>query len=225
MSGSLMNRWRTPALVALWLQVAALFGVASYALTSGHFGFDAWITGGEAFLAALVLWWWTQLFGRLSLGHLPLGQGVPPTDGVLRSFAVLFPILTIFRACLWALLLLGVLGGAAPEANSVALTALFTLWGAAIFAGNAMYGHTLNVALEPGNLLARTRLLEWLNVSAALSLGMAVMNVIPIKGFSTEPVDRMSQLVYGASGLLDVVATVLALLALLPRRPEKGSEQ
>ncbi|RJF72024.1 hypothetical protein D3875_11115 [Deinococcus cavernae] len=215
-----MNRWRTPALVALWLQVAALFGVASYALTSGHFGFNAWITGGEAFLAALVLWWWTQLFGRLSRG-----QGVPPTDGVLRSFAVLFPILTIFRACLWGLLLLGVLGGAAPEANSVALTALFTLWGAAIFAGNAMYGHTLNVALEPGNLLARTRLLEWLNVSAALSLGMTVLNLVPIKGYSTEPANQMSQLVYGVSGVLDVVATVLALLALLPRRPEKGSEQ
>lgn len=211
-----MNRWRTPALIALWLQVASVFGVASYALTNGKFDFDAWVSGGEAFVAALVLWWWTQLFSRLSLG-----QGVPPNDGVLRAFALFFPILTVFRACLWGVTLLAVLSGAAPEANTMALTALFTIWGGAVFAGNALYGHTLNVALEPGNLLARTRLLEWLNVSAALSLGMAVMNVIPIKGFSTEPVDRMSQLVYGASGLLDVVATVLALLALLPLQPRR----
>ena len=210
-----MNRWRTPALIALWLQVASVFGVASYALTNGKFDFDAWVSGGEAFVAALVLWWWTQIFSRLSLG-----QGVPPTDGVLRAFALFFPILTIFRATLWGMTVIMVLMGAVPEANSVALTALLTIWGGAIFAGNAMYGHTLNVALEPENLLARNRMLEWLNVSAALSLGMAVMNVVPIKGFSTEPVNQVSQVVYGASGLLDVAATVLALVALLPLQPE-----
>lgn len=210
-----MNRWRTPALVALWLQVASVFGIASYVLTKGNFDFNAWISGGEAFLAALVLWWWTQMFSRLSQG-----QGVPPTDGVLRAFALFFPILTIFRGTLWGMTVFMVLMGAAPEANSVALTALLTIWGGAIFAGNAVYGHTLNVALEPQNLLARTRLLDWLNVSAALSLGMAVMNVIPIKGFSTEPVNQMSQLVYGTSGLLDVIATVLALMALLPLQPK-----
>lgn len=211
-----MNRWRTPALVALWLQVASLFGIASYALSKDNFGLDGWLSGGEAFLAGLVLWWWTVLFSRLSRG-----EGVAPTDGTLRSFALLFPILTVFRVSLWGLLTLGLLLGTAPEANSVALTALVTIWGGAIFAGNAVYGHTLRLALEPGNLLARTRLLEWLNAAAALSLGMLVMNLLPIKGFSEAP-SPTSQLVYGVSGVLDVVATVLALLALMPVRQASG---
>lgn len=206
-----MNRWRTPALVALWVQVASVFAVAAYALWHGKFTFDAWISGGEAFLAALVLWWWTQLFSRLSLP-----QAILPSDGTLRAFALSFPILTIIRASLWGMLLLALLSGVAPQANSVALTALMTVWFGAIFAGNAVYGHTLSVALEPQNLPARTRLLEWLNVSAAMSLGMAIMNVVPIKGFGDAP-DQVTQLVYGLSGLLDVVATVLALLALLPQ--------
>lgn len=214
-----MNRWRIPALSALWVQVASVFAVATFAARHADSTWEAVIQGGEAMLAGIVLWWWTVIFSRISRG-----EGVPPTNGTLRALALFFPVLTLLRASLWAMMALALLLGAAPEANPVALTALVTVWGGAIFAGNAVYGYTLRVALEPGNLLARTRLLEWLNASAALSLGMAVLNVIPIRGFG-DPPSQMSQLVYGVAGLLDVTATVLALLALLPQKPQREREQ
>jgi hypothetical protein len=113
---------------------------------------------------------------------------------------------------LWFLTLVSVLGGGAPQANPVALTALLTVWLAGILGGNAVYGTLARLAPEPANLLRRARLAEWLNLAAALSLGMAVFNVVPVAGFSRPPT-LTDQLVYGLSGALDVAATLLALWA------------
>ncbi|GAA5532350.1 hypothetical protein [Deinococcus aluminii] len=200
-----MTRWRSAALAALWVQVVGKFGVAAYALWSGNFSVDAWFTGIEAFLAGLVLAWWTVLLARFTAG-----QAVKLTDGTLVSLRIVFPWLTSFRLVLWFLRLLLVLAGTAPEANPVALAALFTVWFAAILASNAVYGTLARLAPNPADLTGRRRLADWLNVAAALSLGMTVFNLVPIAGFSTLPT-LTDQLVYGLSGGLDVLATLLAL--------------
>lgn len=205
-----MNRFRTPALIALWVQVVAVFGLCVFALWDGQFSWSAWMSGAEAFLAGLALVWWTQLFALVTQN-----RGVPTTNGTWRALAAVYPMLTAVRAALWGLTLLGILAGMAPEANSVALTALMTIWGGAIFASNAINAGILRLASGPDEAVLhnRTRLAEWLNTSAALSLGMAVLNVVPIKGFSDSP-ELASQLAYGVGGLLDVLATVLAFFAL-----------
>ena len=208
--------WRLAALLALWVQVASLFGMAAYGLWRGHFSVDGWFTGIEAFLGGLVLAWWTVLLGRLTEG-----RAVPPTDGTLVSLRFAFPWLTSLRLMLWSLTLLGVLAGLAPEANTVALTALFTIWLAAILASNAVYGTLTRLAPNPADLTGRRRLAEWLNVAAALSLGMTVFNLVPIAGFSTTPT-LTDQLVYGLGGGLDVLATLLALAAVQAAPGAKG---
>lgn len=199
--------WRSAALAALWLQVASVFGVAAYALTKGNFSESAWLNAVEAFLAGLVLAWWTALLGRLTAG-----QAVREEDGTRRALSVALPWLTSFRLVLWFLTLLAVLGGAGEEANPVALTALLTVWPAAILAGNAVYGTLARLAPNAGDALGHRRLADWLNLAAALSLAMAVFNVVPIPGFSSD-VTLADQLVYGIGGLLDVVATLLAMRA------------
>ncbi|GMA16264.1 hypothetical protein E5F05_08050 [Deinococcus metallilatus] len=196
---------RSAALAALWVQVVGTFGLAAYALWRGNFSQEAWFSGIEAFLGGLVLAWWTVLLGRFTAGRV-----VPLTDGTLVSLRIAFPGLTSFRLVLWFLTLLGVLAGLAPEANTVALTALFTVWFAAILASNAVYGTLARLAPNPADLTGRRRLADWLNVAAALSLGMTVFNLVPIAGFSTLPT-LTDQLVYGLSGGLDVLATLLAL--------------
>ena len=205
-----MNRWRTPALLALWLQVAATFTLASYALWHGGLAFDSWLNALESFLAGLLLAWWTGLFTRLT--RTP-PETTPPQDGTWRALALLYPWLTALRLSLWGMTLLGLLAGLAPEANPVALTALMTLWGGAIWASNASNAGVLRLAAEPASAPARRQLLDWLNLLAALSLAMTVMNVVPIAGYSSAP-DQTSQLVYGVEGLIEVGATLLALLAL-----------
>ncbi|MFC4638997.1 hypothetical protein [Deinococcus hohokamensis] len=214
--GATVN-WRSLALGALWVQVAALFGVSAYALWAGGFGPDGVLGALEAFLAGLVMAWWTAIFARVSLG-----EAVAPGDGVLRALTLAFPWLSALRGGLWLTLLLALISGAGADANPVALTALMTVWAGAVMASNAMYGALVRLAPAPGDLLARTRLLEWLNVSAALSLGMGVLNAVPIAGFSTPPT-LASQLVYGLSAALDVLATLLAWQALrrapLPPKP------
>ncbi|EYB67522.1 hypothetical protein DEIPH_ctg037orf0001 [Deinococcus phoenicis] len=200
-------RWRSAALLALGVQVTGLFGLAAYSLWRGRFSEGAWFSGIEALLAGLVLAWWTVLLGRFTTG-----QPVPPTDGTLRALRFAFPWLTSFRLVLWLLTLLFVLNGSAPEANTVALTALLTVWPVGILAGNAVYGTLARLAPNPADLTGRRRLADWLNLAAALSLGMAVFNVVPIAGFS-DPVTRTDQLVYALSGALDVLATLLALRA------------
>ncbi|MCP2015031.1 hypothetical protein L1280_002183 [Deinococcus sp. HSC-46F16] len=204
-----MTRWRTPALAALWAQVAGLVALAAYLLWREGFGGMSWLNGAEALLAALVLGLWTAVLGRFTAG-----RGMPPEDGTLRALRGLFPWLTSLRLALWFLTLVSVLGGAAPQANPVALTALLTVWPAAVLAGNAVYGTLARLAPEPADLVRRARLADWLNVAAALSLAMAVFNVVPIRGFSSVP-GTADLWVYGLSGALDVAATLLARQAVL----------
>ncbi|GAA0504569.1 hypothetical protein [Deinococcus depolymerans] len=209
-------RWRAAALTALWAQVAALLGTAAFSAWHSQ-DLSRYFNAAEALLAALVMAWWTTLLGR-TLNARP----TPDTDGVWRSLTLSFPWLTSLRGALWALTLFSVLGGAAPEANPVALSALLTLWGAAIIASNATYGTLARLSSEPLAAAPRRKLMDWLNLAAALSLGMAVLNVVPIPGFSGDP-DLSTQLVYGLGGLLDVTATLLALRA-LQVQPVPGGE-
>ncbi|WP_226342568.1 hypothetical protein [Deinococcus sp. AJ005] len=204
-------RWRALALGFLWAEVVVVFGMVAFILLRGQPGPQEWINAFDSFLAALVLMWWTLVFTRVSAG-----EATSPGNGTLRALTVAFPWLTSFRAALWGVTLLGLATGGAPEANTLALTALMTVWGAAILASNAVNGSLVRLAPEPADLARRKRLMDWLNLSAALALGMAVLNVVPIVGFSASTT-LSSQVVYGVGGLLDVVATVLALWTLMAR--------
>nr|WP_246363196.1 hypothetical protein [Deinococcus budaensis] len=188
----------------------------AYGLWRGGLSQGAWFSAVEAGLAALVLAWWTLLLGRVTAG-----RAVPPGDGTLRALRFAFPWLTSWRLVLWFLTLLFVLSGGAPDANRVALTALLTVWPAGVLAGNAVYGSLARLAPNPADLAGRKRLADWLNLAAALSLGMAVFNLVPIAGFSTPPTPT-DQLVYGVSGALDVAATLLALRAVRAAPLEQG---
>ncbi|MFK7603657.1 hypothetical protein ACI3L1_15745 [Deinococcus sp. SM5_A1] len=204
-------RWRALALGFLWTQVVAVFGIVAFALWRDQFGPQGWLNAVDAFLAGLVLTWWTLVFTRVSAG-----QATPPEDGTLRALTAVFPWLTSFRAALWGLIVLSVAGGMFPEANTLALTALITVSGASVLASNAVNGSLVRLAPEPENPANRKRLMDWLNLSAALALGVTVLNVVPIVGFSST-VPLSAQLVYGLGGLLDVIATVLALWVLMAR--------
>jgi hypothetical protein len=214
-------RWRSWALAALWVQVASLFGLVAYVLWRGNGagGLDelVWLSAFDSFLAALVMWWWTATFAHVTLGQAistePLPGPAAPGAGQLRALRASFPWLTALRFSLWFLTVLSVVNTSSSEANPVALTALLTVWGAAIFASNAMYGSLARWAPNPADPLGRERLLGWLNLSAALSVAMTVFNVVPLAGFSSVPT-LTSQVVYGVAGLLDVVATLLAYRAL-----------
>ncbi|MDV6374259.1 hypothetical protein [Deinococcus arenicola] len=204
-----LARWRALALGFLWAEVVAVFGMVAFILLRGQPGPQDWINAFDALLAGLVLTWWTQVFTRLSTG-----QAMTPENGTLRALTVTFPWLTSFRAALWGLTLLSLTTGAASKANPVALTALMTVWGMSILASNAVNGSLVRLAPEPADPARRKKLMDWLNLSAALALGMAVFNVVPIVGFSSD-VTLAGQLVYGVGGLLDVIATVLALWVLM----------
>ncbi|WP_394649627.1 hypothetical protein [uncultured Deinococcus sp.] len=205
--------WRAAALGALWVQVASVLFTAAYALWRDPRSLDGWLSGLEALLAALALAWWTALLGRLLRG-----QVTPPEDGTRRALSLTFPWLTALRLGLWGTLGLALLAGAAPEANPVALTALMTVWFGAIVSSNAVFGTLVRLSGAPGDPPLRQRLREWLNLSAALAVGMTVLNVVPVRGFSGTP-ELGTQLVYGLGGLLDVLATVLALRAVMALGP------
>lgn len=209
-------RWRSLALGVLWVQVASLFCLVAYALWADRLDEVAWMNALDSFLAALVLWWWTAILSRVTLGQAISTEPLPGPDapgaGQLRALRLVFPWLTALRLSLWFLTALGVVSDSSVEANPVALTALLTTWGAAIFASNAVYGSLARLAANPADPIGRERLLGWLNLSAALSVAMTVFNVVPIAGFSTTP-DLTNQLVYGLSGVLDVIATLLAFQA------------
>lgn len=205
--------WRAAALGALWVQVASVLFTAAYALWRDPHSLDGWLSGLEALLAALALAWWTALLGRLLRG-----QATPPEDGTRRALSLTFPWLTALRLGLWGTLGLALLAGAAPEANPVALTALMTVWFGAIVSSNAVFGTLVRLSGAPGDPPLRQRLREWLNLSAALAVGMTVLNVVPVRGFSGTP-ELGTQLVYGLGGLLDVLATVLALRAVMALGP------
>ncbi len=210
--------WQRAAVWALWAQVASLYALSAFALWRGQFSGQGWLNAAESGLAALVLAWWTVLFSRVLRA-----QATPDTDGTWRALALTFPWLTALRASLWLVLLLGVLSGAAAEANPVALSAILTIWAGAIIASNAVAGNLVRLSAEPGSAPLRRRLREWLNASAALSLGMGVMNVVPVRGLGDAP-DFTSQLAYGGAALLDVLATVLAYRALAEQGENGGNE-
>ncbi len=214
-----MNRFRGPALVALWVNVALTFGLCAFVLWNNDFDVVGWIDAFRFFLAGLVLTWWTQLFALVSQR-----RGVNTENGLWRSLALSYPWLTVFSLTMWTLVLLGLLSDGAPEANPVALTALMTVWGGAILATNAVNAGLLRLASGPDAALGQNaaRLLDWLNLGAALSLGMLVINLVPIKGFSSEQT-MLEQVVYAASGLADTVSTLLAFFALRAAHPEGKS--
>ncbi|WP_291426615.1 hypothetical protein [Deinococcus sp.] len=221
------NRWRFPALLFSWLDVAACLGAATYLLWNANFQGAAWFDAVSMLLAGLVLAWWTTIFGRVTLG-----LGVPATDGTLRALAVSYPLLTSLRLVIWGLTLLVILDGTFPTANPVALTAMMTLWGAAIMAANAVNAGLVRLATVTDELVRpqAERLSDWLNLSAALALGMLVINFVPIKGYGTPPTPTMN-LVYAAGGLLDLVSALFQFLAVrqlaqhtTPRTPPAPQE-
>ena len=201
------NRWRTPALAAQWLYVAATLGLTAYTLLPG-LNEGTVLTGLRSLLAALVGAWWAVIFGRYLLG-----QGTPDTDGTLRALRLFFPWLTALRLSLWLLGLLALGGDVAAQVNPVALTALQTLSFGYLFAKNAVYGTLARYATDPANALGRRRLAEWLNVAAPLALAIGVINTVPLRGMSAgfEP---LTVALYGLHAALDLLALGLSLLAL-----------
>ncbi|MDO4263080.1 MAG: hypothetical protein Q4C67_02670 [Deinococcus sp.] len=222
------NGWRTAALILLAAQVLGLFLAAGYALSTRS-SLGSWLDAGHQFLTGIATLWWALLLGRLTLG-----AGTVPgeyLDRVRRALALAFPLLTSFRGMLWGLTALGLAGGAS-QAHPVALTALMTIWGASIIASYMVFFWLVRWATPadtsmgaanagPAAERARQQLEDWLNLSAALTLGMTVVNVVPITGLSVSP-SQTDQLVYGLSGLLDVAATLLALQAVRLTPPAGG---
>ena len=223
-----MNRFRQPALIFLWLDVAASFVVAAFTLLDGPITTYSVITTIGIIFGGVVLAWWATIFGRVSRG-----LGVPATDGTLRSLALSYPWLTAYNLSRWGMFLLGVLAGAAPEANPVALTALITIWGAAVLTSNAVNSHLVRLASGPDEAVPTNaaRLCDWLNLYAAVGAGLAVMNLVPIKGLDVTPTPPLMQVVYTAASVIDIVAMLLSLLAIrqavsgpLPSGKSSGSQ-
>lgn len=210
------SQWRSAALAALWTLVVATFGLCAFSLWSSQplTAFSG-LAALRYFLAALVLVWWIQVFT-----HVTRGEGLPETSGRLRALRQTFPWLTALRLSLWFLNLLALSGGGAPEANPVALTALLTVEVGFILAKNAMYGTLAQVAGAPLDNLGRQRLMGWLNTSAALSLAIGVVNVVPLAGMGGAP-NLPTTVVFALHALLDVAATLLAWKVVqLQRVPE-----
>ena len=214
-----MNRWRSPALVAQWLYVAAAFAVTAYTLLPGP-NEDTTLMALRSLLSGLVGAWWAVVFGRYLRG-----QATPDTDGTLRALRVFFPWLTALRLSLWLLGLLqaGLVGSA--EVNPVAMTALQTLSLAYALAKNAVYGTLARFAPDPAHPLGQRRLAEWLNLAAPLALAIGVINTVPVRGLS-QGFNPTDVLVYGGYAVLDLLALGLSLLAVrgMPPsdRPQPG---
>ncbi|WP_261663556.1 hypothetical protein [Deinococcus sp. Marseille-Q6407] len=214
--------WRPAALSALGLQVLSLFLTAGYhfARAQTDAGDAEWLNAGHDLLTGILTLWWTMLLARLTLGRgLVLNSYL---DRVRRALKYTFPLLTAFRGVLWGLTALALASGAASQANPVAVTAMMTIWGASIAASYMTFFWVVRWGeLGPERAApARRQLEDWLNLAAALSLGMTVINVVPIAGFSAAP-SQTDQLIFGSTGLLDVAATLLALQAVrLTRLPE-----
>lgn len=202
--------WRSLALTALWALVVATFALAAYSLyRAGGLDEVSVLEALRSILAGLVLTWWTQVFTRYTLS-----QGVPDTDGVLRSLRVILPWLTALRLAMFLLLLLALGSGLAVTASPVAVTALVTVSAGFIFAKNAVFGTLARWAPTPGDVAGRVRLVQWLNTAAALSLALGVVNVVPIAGLgSADNVDIAARVVYGLHALLDTAAMLLSLKA------------
>ncbi|MFC6591585.1 hypothetical protein ACFP81_05855 [Deinococcus lacus] len=61
-------------------------------------------------------------------------------------------------------------------------------------------------------------MLEWLNLSAALTLGMAVMNILPVAGLGPQE----DGWIYGSVSMLDMAATLLAWKAVSDTGPKEA---
>lgn len=180
-----------------------------------------WLDAGHHFVTGVLTVWWALLLGRLTLG-----RGVAQGEYLSRVQQVLtftFPLLTTFRGVLWGITALGMAGGTV-QAHPVALTGLMTIWGASIIASYMCFFWLVRWAeLGPKAARAKGQLEDWLNLSAALTLGMTVVNVVPTAGFSVD-LSQTDQLAYGGAGLLDIAATLLALQAVrLTRLPQPDS--
>ncbi|MFC6617127.1 hypothetical protein [Deinococcus radiophilus] len=202
--------WRTAALVALGLQVLAFFWVTGYVL--GKDGLNPLLQGldaGHNFFSGVLTVWWALLLARLTLGRGVAGGEY--LDRVRQTLRLSFPLLTAFRTVMWGLTLVAVISGVV-QAHPVALTAILTITGANIVAGYMVFFWMVRWADKGPHegSAARAQLTDWLNVSAALALGVLATNVLPVVGFSDD-LTRTDQLVYGLAGLSDVVATLLAL--------------
>lgn len=231
-----MKGLRGGALVLLWLQAAALLGLAGYTLQENYLTGLGLLSVFKNLLAALVAAWWTQLFAIVTAEKLPqpnlqrplepweeevVARGkadprrLPPLllDGRWRALQLFYPWLTALRLSFWGLTLLGLLAGMAPTANPVALTALMTVWGGFIWASNATYSGLLKLCLAPENPALRSQLAQWLNLLSALSLAITVMNLLPVAGYKDLP-STADLWVYGVSGVLNVLAALLAYATL-----------
>lgn len=205
--------WRTAALLTLALQVLGLFVAAGYALEQlAARPITAWMDAGHQFVTGVLTLWWALIFGRLTLGRGLIANEY--LDKVLRVLSFSFPLLTAYRGALWFLTALN-LGGGMSQANPITITGLLSLWGGSIIASYMVFFWLVRWAeAEPAqNTAARKQLEDWLNLSAALTLGMTVINVMPIAGLSSN-IRWNDQLVSGVTGGLDILATLLAMLTL-----------
>ena len=200
--------FRRAALITLWAEVLAVAAYGVYNVWQG--GPDTLATllnGADSLLAALSLGLWTVLLAGF-LG----GAAVRAGDLRLGAFRLIFPWLIALRAAVWLLGTLAILGSAGDSANPIAVLALFLVWGGGIVAGLAVYAISAALFVNPADAAGRARLLTWLNISAALSVAITVMNIWPPQDFGSVP-DLQAQLIYTVLGVLDVAATLLALRA------------
>ena len=202
---------RRAALVALWVQVVTLIAYGVYQAI-GSSGADLLLNSLDVVLATISLGLWTLLLGDFLRGALPQQAQLGVSDPRLRVFRAVYPWLIALRAAMWLLTSLALLGGAGDTANPVAVLVLFLVWGGGIVGGLAVYTISAALFAAPGDPAGRVRLLTWLNLSAALSVGMTVMNVWPPTGFVPAP-GLTDQLIWAGLGILDVLATLLALRA------------
>jgi len=202
---------RRAALVALWVQVVTLIAYGVYQAI-GSSGADLLLNSLDVVLATISLGLWTLLLGDFLRGAMPQQAQLGVSDPRLRVFRAVYPWLIALRAAMWLLTSLALLGGAGDTANPVAVMVLFLVWGGGIVGGLAVYTISAALFAAPGDPAGRARLLTWLNLSAALSVGMTVMNIWPPTGFVPAP-GLTDQLIWAGLGILDVLATLLALRA------------
>ena len=199
---------RRAALIALWMQVLAVAAYGVYNVWQGSPDTLATLlSAADSLLAALSLGLWTLL-----LGVFLRGAAVRPSDARLMAFRLIFPWLIALRAAVWLLGTLAILGSAGDNANPVAVLALFLVWGGNVVAGLAVYAISAVLFVNPADPAGRARLLTWLNVSAALGAAITVMNLWPPQGFGSMPT-LSDQIIFAVLGVLDVLATLLALRA------------
>lgn len=205
-----MNRWRLPALASQGLYVAASFALAAYLLSSGLNEGSA-LLAFRAFLAGLVGVWWGVVLGRYLRA-----QATPETDGTLRALRASFPWLTAYRLALWLLSLL-LVGAADPNVNPGTSVIVMLVSFAYIFAKNAVYGTLTRQAGNPQDAAGRAQLAGWLNIGAAVSLALAVINGLPARG--NPPPQTLELTLSVLPAAFDLLALVLARRAVLALPP------